>query len=96
MAELLAATAGLFGGIGVGFAGNRRPGAWFPIVVTVVAAACVATVVYASSTPGACPAGAECEPQTWVTWAWLGAGLLGLWLIPVGIGYAIGLRFRPV
>lgn len=48
MAELLAATAGLFGGIGVGFAGNRRPGAWFPIVVTVVAAACVATVVYAS------------------------------------------------
>lgn len=94
MAELLVAAAALVGGIGVGFAGSRRPGGWFPLVVAVVAAACVATVVYGSSTPAACPAGAECEPETWTTWAWLGAALLGMWLIPVAMGYAISLRFR--
>jgi len=77
----------------VGAVGSRRGGRWFGAVVGLGVAVCVAVVAYAART-STCPAGAECDPVTWADWIWPTLGLVGLWLIAIAMGFAVGDRFR--
>ena len=77
----------------VGALGSRRGGVWFGAVVVLGVVACAGIDTYAAL-DYTCPAGEECDPTTWADWIWPGLGLVGLWLLAVAMGFALGDRFR--
>ncbi|HEX5249565.1 MAG TPA: hypothetical protein VFW14_07865 [Gaiellales bacterium] len=93
MVELLLGSGELVLGMAVGALGSRHGGRWFGAAVVLGVAVCAAVIAYAAQTYR-CPAGAECDPVTWVDWIWPTLGLVGLWLIAVAMGFAVGDYFR--
>jgi hypothetical protein len=76
-------------GFGVGYAWERFGGWLYPGVVATGVEVCTAVVLYASQTVNPCLAGADCEPTTWANWTLLGVGMIGFWVLSVGMGFAV-------
>ncbi|HEY3766834.1 MAG TPA: hypothetical protein VGL44_16845 [Gaiellales bacterium] len=93
MAEFLLGVGEIVVGMAVGFAWARIGGRPFPITVFAGAAVLVGIVVYAVTSTNPCPAGEDCEPTTAANWVFLSAGLIGLWLLAVAMGYGVAGRF---